>query len=199
MSDLTPDVVPDGSVTVLVRRLKGGDAAAAGPLWDAYFARLVGLARARMRSAPWAADDGEDAALSAFDSFCTRAGGLADLNDRDDLWRYLSVITKRKAVALVRRATAGRRHPGPTVPLAPDAGGADPPDPDPTPDLVAEVKESCDRLLGLLDDGLRRIAVWKVEGLTNAEVAARLGKSVPTVERKLRVIRETWEKKGVDR
>jgi DNA-directed RNA polymerase specialized sigma24 family protein len=42
------------------------------------------------------------------------------------------------------------------------------------------------------DDVLRSIAVWKMEGLTNQEIAARLGCAVPTVERRLRLIRKTW-------
>ena len=58
-----------GSVTHWVRLLKEGDAAAAQPLWEAYFGRLVSLARAKLRGARK-----EDAALSAFDSFCRSAG-----------------------------------------------------------------------------------------------------------------------------
>ena len=37
------------------------------------------------------------------------------------------------------------------------------------------------------------MAVWKLEGHTNEEIAALLGRSVPTVERKLRLIRKLWE------
>jgi DNA-directed RNA polymerase specialized sigma24 family protein len=55
------------------------------------------------------------------------------------------------------------------------------------------VAEECGRLLGLLGaDDLRAVAVWKLEGCTNAEVAARLGRSVATVERKLARIRAAW-------
>jgi DNA-binding CsgD family transcriptional regulator len=41
---------------------------------------------------------------------------------------------------------------------------------------------------------LRSVAVWKLEGYTNKEVAAKLGRAPATVERKLRLIRATWEK-----
>jgi DNA-directed RNA polymerase specialized sigma24 family protein len=48
-------------------------------------------------------------------------------------------------------------------------------------------------LLGQLgDDELRAIAVWKMEGLTNQGIATRLGCALPTVERRLRLIRKTW-------
>src|SRR5262249_5412187 len=63
----------DGSITRLIVLLKEGDRAAAQPLWDAYFRRLVGLARARLRGTPRGMADEEDVALSAFDSFCRRA------------------------------------------------------------------------------------------------------------------------------
>jgi DNA-binding CsgD family transcriptional regulator len=41
---------------------------------------------------------------------------------------------------------------------------------------------------------LRSIARWKMEGHTNAEIAVKLGRLERTVERKLRRIREIWEK-----
>ena len=51
------------------------------------------------------------------------------------------------------------------------------------------------RLLGLLGDTeLRSVAVWKMEGWTNEEIAQQIGRSLPTVERKLRMIRGLWEK-----
>ena len=36
------------------------------------------------------------------------------------------------------------------------------------------------------------MAMWKMEGYTNDEIAAKLGVSVATVERKLARIRATW-------
>jgi hypothetical protein len=66
-----------GSVTHWLNLLKAGDSAAARPLWERYFRRLVGLARTRLRGAPRQAADEEDVALSAFDSFCRAAEGGA--------------------------------------------------------------------------------------------------------------------------
>ena len=64
-----------GSVTHWLGALRGGELDAAQPLWERYFARLVRLAQARLRTnrRPGAAEDEEDAALSAFDSFCRAA------------------------------------------------------------------------------------------------------------------------------
>src|SRR4051812_38496320 len=94
-----------GSVTLWLGALRAGDLDAAQPLWERYFARLVRLARARLHATPRADADEEDAALSAFDSFCDGAarGRLPRLADRDELWRLLVVLTARKAAAQARR------------------------------------------------------------------------------------------------
>jgi len=100
----------DGSITRLIVLLKDGDRDAAQPLWDAYFRRLVGLARARLRGTPRGMADEEDVALSAFDSFCRRAerGDFPQLADRDDLWQLLFVLTVRKAIGLARHQGRAR-------------------------------------------------------------------------------------------
>jgi DNA-directed RNA polymerase specialized sigma24 family protein len=65
--------------------------------------------------------------------------------------------------------------------------------PEPTPEFAAQVAEEYQHLLDRLgDDELRRVAVWRMEGHTNEEIAGRLGCAVPTVERRLRVIRKCW-------
>ena len=42
----------DGSVSKWIVLLKEGDRAAAQPLWETYFQRLVALAHAQLRNAP---------------------------------------------------------------------------------------------------------------------------------------------------
>jgi DNA-directed RNA polymerase specialized sigma24 family protein len=50
----------------------------------------------------------------------------------------------------------------------------------------------------LKNEELRSVAVWKMEGYTNAEIAAKLGCVEGSVERKLRVIRTLWSRKEND-
>ena len=90
----------EGSVTCWIQLLSTGDPAAAQRLWERYFRRLVGLARTKLRGAPRRAADEEDVALSAFVSFFRGAarGRFPRLEDREDLWRLLVVITARKAL-----------------------------------------------------------------------------------------------------
>src|SRR5207253_6330209 len=90
----------EGSITRWVTALKEGDAAAAQPLWERYHRRLVALARAKLRAARRRAADEEDVVQNAFHSFFegVARGRFPRLDDRDDLWRLLVVITARKAL-----------------------------------------------------------------------------------------------------
>ena len=107
------------SITGWLGELKEGDQAAAQPLWERYFAKLVVVARTKLKKMrPAGADeDEEDAASSAFNSFCTGAarGKFPQLADRDDLWRLLVVITARKAMAQANRNARQKRGGGRVV------------------------------------------------------------------------------------
>ena len=65
----------DGSVTHWLHLFKTGDRAAAQPLWERYFRRLVALARSRLQGTPRRIADEEDVALSAFASLCRGCRG----------------------------------------------------------------------------------------------------------------------------
>jgi DNA-directed RNA polymerase specialized sigma24 family protein len=196
---------PDGSVTRWIGELVASAAAdsAAQKLWERYFDRLVQLARDRLRAGRCGPADAEDAALSAFDSFCrgAAAGRFPRLDDRDGLWALLVTITARKAAEQVRRERRLKRGGG-RVRSEQELGGAAPDarggldefvGREPTPKLAAMMAEQYLHLLeGLADETLRRIAAWKLEGYSNEEIAARLGCGRRTVERKLGVIRSSW-------
>ena len=172
------------SVTLWINQVKGGERAGVRELLERYFQRLVQLARSRFQGRPALAGYDEDVALSAFKSLCLGAerGRFPDLDDRDDLWRLLAVLTIRKAIDVQRRHRAREMSGEPDL----EQFLSD----EPPPELVAEMTEDYQRLLGRLDDAeLRSIALWKVEGCSNEEIADRLGCVVRTVERKLQRIR----------
>ncbi len=55
------------------------------------------------------------------------------------------------------------------------------------------IEEEGQRLLAALeDDKLTQVALWKLEGFTNDEIAGKLGLTTRSVERKLQRIREKW-------
>jgi RNA polymerase sigma factor (sigma-70 family) len=188
--------VPDGTITHLITRLKQGDSDAAQGLWKAYFPRLVALARARLRGAMGLADE-EDVVLSAFDSFyrAVARGRFPDLQDRDDRWQLLFVLTVRKAINLVKHQRRRSRGGGRLVSLTDleEHRLAELLSTEPGPELAAQMADACRQLLGRLgDDTLRTVALWKMEGQTNREIAEKLGCVESTVERKLRSIRRFW-------
>ena len=205
-------MLPDASstsVTQWIDRLKAGDPDAAQNLWERYFRRLVGLARKKLRSAPRRAADEEDVALSAFDSFCRGAGQerFPQLHDRLDLWQLLVLLTARKASDLAQHERRQKRGGGGVldeaalpVPARSSAQGAaleQIEGPEPTPAFAAQVAEEYGRLLERLDSPeLRTVAMRKVEGYGNEEIAAQLGCGLRTVERRLRLIRNLWEQEG---
>ena len=196
----------DGSVTRWVTALKRGDTAAAQPLWERYHRQLIALARHKLASSPRRGADEEDVVQSAFHSFFqgVARGRFPQLNDRDNLWRLLVVITARKALDQLAHERS-KRQGGGTVGgesrIYPGEPRWDEPaieqvvGEEPTPEFAAQVAEEYQRLLDLLgDESLRQVAVWKMEGFTKDEIAGRLDCSRRTVARKLETIRIIWSR-----
>jgi DNA-directed RNA polymerase specialized sigma24 family protein len=193
-----------GSITRYLRQLQDGSPEAAGPLWERYFVRLVPLARRLLHDTPRGMADEEDLALAALHSFCRGAcaGRFPELGDRESLWRLLVVITWHKARHQKEREYSAKRGGG-RVRCETDLAGRRGAGLDqvvsaePTPELAALMADECRRLLACLEeDGLRAVALRKLEGYTNAEVARQLDCSLASVERKLRRIRGIWEEEA---
>ena len=193
-----------GSVSHLIHRLKDGDSAATAALWERYFHRLMGLARAKLEGVPRRAEDEEDVVVEAFATFFRRAkaGDFPALRDRKGLWALLSLITARKAFH--QRRDEGRRRPRGGAVLDErgfaELGGGSEPGLDrlfrrePTPEDAALLVDEVRRLLAALpDDGTRSVARLALEGLDSDAIAARLDCSPRTVRRKLVLARSLWE------
>ncbi|HMF17958.1 MAG TPA: ECF-type sigma factor [Gemmataceae bacterium] len=189
---------PEGSVTHWIALLQSGDDDAVRSLWERYFRGLVELARKRLCGSALVGED-EQIALSAFDSFCrgARAGRFPDLSGRDNLWGLLLTITTRKVADLVQHERRKKRHPkeGRIVNQSQEEADIEQVlGREPSPEAAAEMAEEFDRLLASLHKpDLQAVALWKLEGFTNEEIAARLGRKTRTVERKLEEIRHIWE------
>ena len=122
------------------------------------------------------------------------------MHDGDNLWPLLMSLTAHKAIDVLRYERRVKRggtgvH-GVAAAIEPAAI-----EPDwsqvigrePSPEFALQMTEECQRLLDRLSDSLlRAIAVWKMEGYTTDEIAAKLGCVPRTVERKLQVIRKLW-------
>lgn len=195
----------DDSVTHWLHELKLGSATATRKIWGYYFDQVVDLARRRLGNTPRRVADEEDVALSVFNRlFIGVSGGqYPQLSDRDGLWRLLVIMTSRRSIDQIQHARRQKRGAGL---IRGDSGiysavDGDSPDvgfdqfegDEPTPEYIAMMAEETTRYLALLDDEtLQRIALWKLEGYTNQEIADKLSLNVRTVERKLRSIRQCW-------
>jgi RNA polymerase sigma factor (sigma-70 family) len=196
-----------GSVTRLIIDLRSDDPAvrevAARLVWGRYFKELLALARNHLAARIRCREDEEDVLQSMYKSFCARQRrGDFDLASRDQLWNLLVQITLRKARNVANRHLQQKRDVRrEEVESTTENDLGDMPDAvldridsdGPTPAEAALLNEALEhRFRTLNDPGLRQIALWKLEGYTNPEIAAQLDCTLRTVERKLERIRAYW-------
>ena len=103
------------------------------------------------------------------------------------------MIASRKASNLLRRQH-DRNEAGESalVPAGEDGGLAELLEARPGGPFFDSVCGSCEELLSGLDDKLREVALLKLAGHTNEEIASLRQRSVKTVERYLQMIRVKW-------
>ncbi len=177
-----------------LNRLHSSDPRAAQALWERLASRLLGLAQQQMRGTSRRVADEEDVVVRAFAAFlrAVQQGRLPRLDDRDDLWAVLFTFVQRAAVSQRREQTRQKRGGGEV--RGDSALSGEPVDDEPSVEDLAAVRDQLEQLLAALDDDeLREIVLLRLEGHTNAEIAGQLGWAVPTIERRLRLIRQTWE------
>jgi RNA polymerase sigma factor (sigma-70 family) len=191
-----------GSVTRLIIDLRSDDAkvreVAARLVWGRYLKELLRLARSQLSARIRSREDEEDVLQSMYKSFCIRQRkGDFDLGSRDQLWNLLVQITLRKARNTANRHLQAKRdirredvatiHSPDSLLDEIDAGG-------PSPAEAALLNEALERRIQMLGEPeLREIALLKLEGYTNTEIAAQLDCTLRTVERKLERIRTYWQ------
>jgi DNA-directed RNA polymerase specialized sigma24 family protein len=189
------------TITQWIQQLKDGDQTtlAEQQLWDRYFARLVGLARAKLGDVGRRVCGEEDVALSVMATFYRRAKDqrFPRLQDRHGLWPLLVKITARKASNVRRDARAAKRGRGQTRGDSVWLDGASQaasgwsavPSGEPTPEFAVQVAEQCQRLLQQLNASQRAIVELKLQAYTTHEIADKLQTSCRTVERRLEQVR----------
>ncbi|MEW4489269.1 sigma-70 family RNA polymerase sigma factor [Thalassoglobus sp. JC818] len=192
-----------GSVSVLLTDLTALDQDAIQRLFEKYYLPMVKFARSKMAGISRRVADEEDIAQSAFHSFCSSAmaGNFPELNDRDNLWRILTTLINRKVIDHYHHDRRQKRGGGVVRGDSVFLGGTESgpvgivewADNEPTPEAAAEMAETCCLLLDQLgDDNLKNVALMKLEGHTNDEIAEHLKSSRRTVHRWLKQIRDKW-------
>lgn len=195
----------NSSVTDWIVRVKQADAQAAQRLWERYVTQLVDFARRKLHAQARRVADENDVVQEAFDAFfrAARTGQLTQLHDRNDLWRLLVTITENKvhdhAKYRLRARRGGGKVRGESV-FEADLGSESGiggglnqiPDLQVSPAVAAQAVDQLRHLLDLLDPQLERIALRKMEGHSNEEIAAMEGCAPETISRKLSLIRRVW-------
>lgn len=200
------DSLTQNPVTDWIDELRGADEAAATQLWNHFFDRLRQSALKKLRADTRRVYDEEDAALSAFNSFCDgiASGRFPDLNDRQDLLALLLVITGRKVSHRHRFDHQQRRDIRRTLPEAVFDSGQSGFDQqgrlqqlqtaEPAPEFVVAFSETCDKFFANLNDPkLQQIAAMRIEGYNDSEIATQLDCARSTVQRRLEIIRRECE------
>jgi RNA polymerase sigma factor (sigma-70 family) len=189
---------PGGSITQAFRQMRQGDGLATRQVVERFFPRLAGLARKTLSGGPQAMADADDAVQSALVSFHQRieGGQFAEILDRNDLWNVLATMTVHKSLEQLRRQRAAKRGGGKVLDEAALCNVQG--EPVPLAETVAQIPSSdfdlyCEELIDMLADELRPIALLRLLGYRNREIAERLACTERRVERKLALIRLKWE------
>ena len=187
----------ENSISQWIAGLKNGDPEAAQRIWDRYFPRLCRFSREKLGPMARRAQDEEDLALSAINALCSGAvdGRFRQLSNRDDLWKILIMIATRKAANVHRRPAIRQEH-GERDIVQEDGQSwnldllADSPA---SPAFLDSVDIHCEDLLAMLSEKLRAVAILKLRGYSNEEIAHLRQRGLSTIERYLQMIREIWK------
>lgn len=184
------------NMTGWIDQLANGNDYAAEQLWGQVSARLQEYARQKLDVHTRRLYDEQDVANSAFHSLCRGlAEGRIEAPNRGALWGLLAVIAARKITAKQRYLSRQKRGGGAVRGDSGfgDAGINEFDGNHETPDVLAQVAESCEQLLGALpDEMLQKIVLLKFQGATDSEAASELNCTRRTIVRKLEKIRRIW-------
>jgi RNA polymerase sigma factor (sigma-70 family) len=200
-----------GSVTQMIHRLRSDDPRerdeAARLVWEHYFRDLLALAQRHLGYRIRHKVDAEDVLQSMYASVCRRQQrGDFELYGRDDFWKLLVTVTLNKVRNAANWHLRDKRDVRRQCPLPANEGG---PEAEgnwalvaagPTPDEAVALAEELERRLRSLDDPkdplLKQVALKKLEGFTNREIAEELDYTERSIERKLQIIRKKWSVPG---
>ena len=175
-------------------------------LWDRFFDNLCRFAGKKIYKRHRRLLDPEDIAGSAMFALIEgiKNGRFHSVNNRDELWQMLVLITARKAISrarhLDREKRGGIRNDGVALsngqmsdPLAHYVDQAE------NPAKFVEIEMTCRELLAALpDDKFREIALMRLAGYSNQEISVKVGCSIRTIDRKLGTIRAVWNALRLD-
>ena len=158
----------NSSAEALLRRTADGDRAALGQLYDRFASLANGLALRILRDVA----EAEDVVQEVFLQVWRQAGRFDAARGTPEAW--ICTIARTRALDRLRRRAARKEEAGATDPLA----GAEPG----TEDALA-VRTA---VAALSDDQRRAVELAYYEGLTQSEIARRLGEPLGTIKTRIR-------------
>ncbi len=193
-----------GSISLQLLQLRAGDRDAIRTLWERCYTDVVRAARRKLGDASRRVSDEDDVASTAFQNFfaAVEDGRFTRLENRDDLWQVLLMLVSRSVSRQKKHATRLKRGAGEvrgesaflkTDTRDSNVRGLDMLAARPTVAILSAMTYSCEGLLEKLpSNDLRVIAVMRLEGYTDDEIAASLVCSRSTVQRRLSEIQNAW-------
>jgi RNA polymerase sigma-70 factor (ECF subfamily) len=152
----------------LLQRVAAGDSEALGELYDLYAGLANGLALRILRRP----SEAEDVVQEVFVQVWRQASRYDPERGSPQAW--LSIMTRTRALDRLRRLTSRREDSGERAPVALDL---------PKSDDALVVRSALD---ALSEDQRRALELAYYEGLTQTEIAERLGEPLGTVKTRIR-------------
>jgi RNA polymerase sigma-70 factor (ECF subfamily) len=160
--------MPEPQAEALLRRLAAGDQAALGAFYDLYAGLANGLALRILRDT----SEAEDVVQEVFVQVWRQADRFDPRRGSPEAW--LCTITRTRALDRLRRRASRREEPGDTITATTEA---------PRTEEALAVRRA---LEGLSPDQRRALELAYYEGLTQSEIAARLGEPLGTIKTRIR-------------
>jgi RNA polymerase sigma factor (sigma-70 family) len=196
-----------GSVSAWIEQLKAGEDAALERLHQRFWPFLVHQARRKLEGMPRRAADEEDVAQQAFWGFyqSLKAGRVPQLANRQDLLALLTHITACQAVNQIKhevgvaRRGQGRVRGESGFDMLTESGEQKPglaqaEDSGLSPAAQAMLQDCYQHYVEALPDHLRPFAELHLAGLTHREIAAKMGCTERTVDRKVALVLAKWQR-----
>lgn len=188
-----------GSVSELIHQLGGSNDQPAADLWRRFEPQLLRFIATMLQRGPKLNTSEDEIANEVFQALIrlARQGDFAQ-SRRDGFWQLMKKVAARKVIDHRRAEGRLRRGGGHVLPASAlrdhhridCAQWQNYPARGIPPDLQVMATEMVERVAVLLSEEQREVFFLRMEGYTVQEIAAAIERSKPTVERRLRHIRE---------